>query len=212
MAWPTFEAVLRAVDALRPPVVDVTGGAPELNPNFRRFVTEVRARGVSEVIDRCNLTVLLLPSQAGLAEFLAEQRVHVVASLPAANAGQTDAQRGSGVFERSLEGLRRLNAVGYAKPGTGLELTRIAMPAPDGSTAHDQRVLPLGFVGVGGELLLGARTAFGASLRAHVMGHFDHADDWGAHDHASALATGGSELTVSPEIAAQGQFYVSYRL
>jgi radical SAM/Cys-rich protein len=143
MAWPTFEAVLDAARRLRPRVVDVTGGAPELNPSFRRFVSEVRALGVPEVIDRCNLTVLLLPSQAGLAEFLAEQRVHVVASLPAANAAQTDAQRGSGVFERSLEGMRRLNAVGYGQPGTGLELTLMSNPSgaflPPPQAAQEQR-------------------------------------------------------------------------
>ena len=72
MAWPTFEACLKVVEAARPPVVDVTGGAPELNPHFRRFVREVRARGVGEVIDRCNLTVLLLPGQKDLVAFLAE--------------------------------------------------------------------------------------------------------------------------------------------
>jgi radical SAM/Cys-rich protein len=143
MAWPTFEAVLAAGARLKPRVVDVTGGAPELNPHFRRFVREVRALGVSEVIDRCNLTVLLLPSQAGLVEFLAEQRMHVVASLPAVNAGQTDAQRGTGVFERSIEGLRRLNAVGYGLPGTGLELSLMSNPAgaflPPPQASQEQR-------------------------------------------------------------------------
>jgi radical SAM/Cys-rich protein len=88
----------------------------------------VRARGVREVIDRCNLTVLLLPGQKDLVAFLAEQRVHVVASLPAVNAQQTDGQRGDGVFERSLEGLRRLNAAGYGRPGTGLELSLMSNP------------------------------------------------------------------------------------
>jgi radical SAM/Cys-rich protein len=143
MAWPTFEAVLDVARRLRPPVVDVTGGAPELNPHFRRFVREVRAAGVAEVIDRCNLTVLLLPAQADLADFLAEHRVHVVASLPAANAAQTDAQRGAGVFGRSLEGLRRLNAVGYGRAGSGLELTLMSNPVgaflPPPQRAQEQR-------------------------------------------------------------------------
>ncbi len=128
MVWPTFAACLEVVKAARPPVVDLTGGAPELNAHFRRFVREVKALGVREVIDRCNLTVLLLPGQRDLVAFLAEHRVHVVASLPAVNAAQTDAQRGDGVFERSLEGLRRLNAVGYGQPGTGLELTLMSNP------------------------------------------------------------------------------------
>jgi len=129
MAWPTFAACLEVARAARPPVVDLTGGAPELNAHFRRFVHEVKALGVREVIDRCNLTVLLLPGQRDLVSFLAEHGVHVVASLPAVNAAQTDAQRGDGVFERSLEGLRRLNAAGYGQPGTGLELTLMSNPS-----------------------------------------------------------------------------------
>jgi radical SAM/Cys-rich protein len=128
MAWPTFEACLEVAKALRPASVDVTGGAPELNPHFRRFVKEVRALGVPEVIDRCNLTVLLLAGQTDLADFLAEHKVHVVASLPAPNVGQTDAQRGEGVFEKSIRGLRRLNDLGYGKPGTGLLLTLTSNP------------------------------------------------------------------------------------
>ncbi len=143
MAWPTFEAVLGLARELRPAVVDVTGGAPELNPSFRRFVREVRALGVPEVIDRCNLTVLLLPGQADLLAFLVEQRVHVVASLPAVNAQQTDAQRGEHVFERSLEALRRLNAAGYGRPGTGLELTLMSNPSgaflPPPQAAQERR-------------------------------------------------------------------------
>jgi radical SAM/Cys-rich protein len=127
MAWPTFAACLRAVEALRPPIVDITGGAPELNPHFRRFVRELRAFGVREIIDRCNLTVLLLESQADLAEFLVEQRVTVVASLPAPTPSQTDAQRGEGVFERSIRALRKLNALGYGTPG-GLTLTLMSNP------------------------------------------------------------------------------------
>ena len=128
MEWPTFEACLDVVKAIRPEKVDVTGGAPELNVHFRRFVREARALGVPEVIDRCNLTVLLLGGQRGLAEFLAEQRVHVVASLPAVSPHQTDAQRGAGVFEKSIRALRILNDLGYGKPGTGLLLTLVSNP------------------------------------------------------------------------------------
>jgi radical SAM/Cys-rich protein len=144
MAWPTFAACLDAIARLRPPIVDITGGAPELNPHFRRFVRELRALGVPTIIDRCNLTVLLLESQADLAEFLAEQRVAIVASLPAANASQTDAQRGEGVFDRSIRALRKLNALGYGRGDGrdgGLTLTLMSNPVgaflpPPQSTAE----------------------------------------------------------------------------
>jgi radical SAM/Cys-rich protein len=128
MAWPTFAACLEVIARLSPAVVDITGGAPELNPHFRRFVREVRALGVAEVIDRCNLSVLLLASQGDLAEFLAAERVHIVVSLPAVNAQQTDAQRGDGVFARSIAALQRLNALGYGMPGSGLRLTLMSNP------------------------------------------------------------------------------------
>ncbi len=103
--------------------------------------------------------------------------------------------------------------VGYAQLGAGLELTRVSMTKADGEVLRDQRALPLGFVGFGGELRLGARTALGASLRTHVMGHFDH-DEQAGPAGAAALATGTADggLDASPEIAAQGQFYVSYQL
>jgi len=81
MERPVFEFCLGALDRIRIPKVDVTGGAPELNPHFRWFVEQVRERG-RHVIDRCNLTVLLLPSQAGLAEFLAQNKVEIICSLP----------------------------------------------------------------------------------------------------------------------------------
>ena len=92
--------------------LDLTGGAPELHPGFRTLVREVRALGVS-VLDRCNLTILSEPGQETLASFLAEQRVGVIASLPCYSAANVDKQRGDGVFERSLAGLRQLNALGY---------------------------------------------------------------------------------------------------
>ena len=129
MAWPTFQACLDVAAAIRPEKVDVTGGAAELNPHFRRFVREVRALGIPEVIDRCNLTVLLLDGQKDLAAFLAEQRVHVVASLPAVSPHQTDAQRGAGVFEKSMRALRLLNDLGYGMPGTGLVVTLVSNPS-----------------------------------------------------------------------------------
>lgn len=94
--------------------LDLTGGAPELNPHFRDIVSRARAVGV-HVIDRCNLTILEEPGQEGLADFLAGNGVEVVASLPCYMENNVDAQRGEGVFHRSLEGLRRLNAVGYGR-------------------------------------------------------------------------------------------------
>jgi radical SAM/Cys-rich protein len=98
------------------PTLDVTGGAPELNPQFRFLVREARALG-RHVMDRCNLTVLLLRSQADLVEFLAEHEVEIVASLPSFRASGTDRQRGEQVFDRSIEALRRLNRAGYGQGG-----------------------------------------------------------------------------------------------
>jgi radical SAM/Cys-rich protein len=109
------------------PTVDITGGAPELNPNFRWLVEQSRALG-RHVIDRCNLSVLLLPSQKDLGEFLAKQRVEVVASLPYYRSSQTDAQRGDGVFEKSIEGLQQLNRLGYGRPHSGLALNLVYNP------------------------------------------------------------------------------------
>ena len=107
--------------------LDLTGGAPELNPHFRFLVSEARALGRA-VIDRCNLTVLFEPGQEDTAEFLAEQGVKVVASLPCYTAGNVDAQRGKRVFERSIAALQRLNALGYAEPGSGLALDLVYNP------------------------------------------------------------------------------------
>ena len=126
MDWRTFEAVLEVVRSVRPQTVDITGGAPELNPHFRDFVTTLRSMGVPEIIDRCNLTVLRLASQSDLAAFLAEHQVHVVASLPAVNEKQTDAQRGDGIFARSIAALQQLNALGY---GAERELTLMSNPS-----------------------------------------------------------------------------------
>jgi radical SAM/Cys-rich protein len=114
MSEAVIEACLAALEGSGIPTLDLTGGAPELHPHFETIVCRARALG-RHVMDRCNLTVLQLPSHAGLPEFLAEQRVEIVASLPAWNPGQTDAQRGRGVFAASIEALRRLNAVGYAR-------------------------------------------------------------------------------------------------
>ena len=107
--------------------LDLTGGAPELHPGFRTLVREVRALGVS-VLDRCNLTILSEPGQETLASFLAEQRVGVIASLPCYSAANVDKQRGDGVFERSLSGLRQLNALGYGCGDPELTLNLVYNP------------------------------------------------------------------------------------
>ncbi|MCL4801358.1 MAG: arsenosugar biosynthesis radical SAM protein ArsS [Burkholderiales bacterium] len=127
MSAKTVDTVLAFLDASGVRTLDVTGGAPELNPEFRRLAAAARSRGV-HVMDRCNLTILLEPGQEDLAEFLAGQRVEVVASLPCYLEDNVDRQRGEGVFRRSLEALRRLNALGYGRPGTGLELSLVYNP------------------------------------------------------------------------------------
>jgi radical SAM/Cys-rich protein len=109
------------------PTLDVTGGAPELNPHFRWLVAEAHKLD-RHVIDRCNLTILLTAGHADLPEFLAAQGVEVVASLPCYLQENTDAQRGEGVFEKSIAALRRLNDVGYGQPESGLVLTLVYNP------------------------------------------------------------------------------------
>ncbi len=108
-------------------VVDLTGGAPELNPNFRWLVTEARKLG-RRVVDRCNLTVLFEAGMADMPEFLAANTVHVVASLPCYQAENVEKQRGRGAFEKSIEALKRLNRFGYGRPDSGLELDLVYNP------------------------------------------------------------------------------------
>ena len=107
--------------------LDLTGGAPELHPDFRELVRAARALGV-KVIDRCNLTILFEPGQEGLAEFLAEHEVEVVASLPCYSMDNVDRQRGKGVFDKSIAGLQRLNALGYGREGSGRVLNLVYNP------------------------------------------------------------------------------------
>lgn len=108
------EDCLNALRKYRIPTLDITGGAPELNPHFRYFVAEARKTG-AKVIVRHNLTVMFEPQQTDLPEFFAANEVEVVSSLPYFLAAQTDAQRGTGVFDKSIEALKKLNAVGYGK-------------------------------------------------------------------------------------------------
>jgi radical SAM/Cys-rich protein len=127
MTRETAEAVIVAVRRFRIPVVDITGGAPELNPSFRYLVREARAAG-ARVMVRHNLTVMFERGQEDLPEFFRDQAVEVVSSLPYFLEEQTDAQRGHGVFQKSLIALRRLNAVGYGREGSGLTLDLIYNP------------------------------------------------------------------------------------
>jgi len=107
--------------------VDITGGAPELNQKFRRLVTRSRELD-REVIDRCNLTVLLEPEMGALCEFLKENKVQIIASLPCYTSANVDAQRGRGVFEKSIRTLQHLNGLGYGKPGSLLTLHLVYNP------------------------------------------------------------------------------------
>jgi len=107
--------------------LDITGGAPELNPHFRELVRRARETGV-HVMDRCNLTILQEPGQEDLADFLAAQEVEIIASLPCYLEDNVDRQRGSGVFQSSIRALRRLNAVGYAEKSSGLRLNLVYNP------------------------------------------------------------------------------------
>ncbi len=126
MTQETAEQCIASLARTQIPIVDITGGAPELNPSFRYLVEESKKLR-RHVMDRCNLTVLNLRPQADLVDFLAEHEVEIVASLPYYQPQQTDAQRGEGVFEDSIEALRKLNAVGYGQ-GTGLRLTIVYNP------------------------------------------------------------------------------------
>jgi radical SAM/Cys-rich protein len=110
----TIDLVLDVLVAKDVRTLDLTGGAPELNPHFRDLVRQARGRGV-HVIDRCNLTILFEPGQEDLAQFLADQGVEIVASLPCYLEDNVDRQRGTGVFDKSIRALQRLNALGYGR-------------------------------------------------------------------------------------------------
>ncbi|HEY9150738.1 MAG TPA: arsenosugar biosynthesis radical SAM (seleno)protein ArsS [Gammaproteobacteria bacterium] len=121
------EQVLELLRRNRIPQLDLTGGAPELNPHFRFLVEAARGLGV-RVIDRCNLTILEEPGQEDLADFLAGQGVAIVASLPCYREENVDAQRGDQVFARSIRALRRLNELGYGQGNPDLPLSLVFNP------------------------------------------------------------------------------------
>ena len=147
----TAALVLQVLRARQVGTLDLTGGAPELNPHFRDLVRGARALGV-RVIDRCNLTILSEPGQDDLAGFLAGQGVEITASLPCYSPANVDRQRGDGVFERSIAALRQLNALGYGQPGSGRVLNLVynpqgaVLPPPQAALEQDyKRELALHF-------------------------------------------------------------------
>lgn len=127
MSEEMIQQIIRLLETSRFHTLDLTGGAPEMHPSFRELVVAAREMGVT-VIDRCNLTILDEPGFEWLAEFLAEQRVQVVASLPCYSDKNVDAQRGKGVFERSIDALQVLNALGYGVEQSSLTLDLVYNP------------------------------------------------------------------------------------
>lgn len=127
MAWETMEWLLRFARHHHIQTLDLTGGAPEMNPHFRELVSAARTMGL-RVIDRCNLTILTEPGWESLATFLAAQQVDIVASLPCYLEENVDRQRGRGTFAASIAGLRTLNQLGYGEAGSGLVLNLVYNP------------------------------------------------------------------------------------
>ena len=138
------DLVVENLHALPFDTLDLTGGAPELNPEFRRLVEQARGLGV-RVIDRCNLTILNEPGQEGLADFLADGEVEIVASLPCYLEENVNRQRGKGVFESSLRALEKLNTLGYGAPQGKLRLNLVynpqgpSLPPPQSGLEADYR-------------------------------------------------------------------------
>jgi radical SAM/Cys-rich protein len=144
MSRDVIDTVLAYLERWQVPELDLTGGAPELNPDFRYLVEQARGLG-TRVIDRCNLTVLEEPGLEGTADFLAAQQVRIVASLPCYLEDNVDRQRGRGVYETSLRVLRALNGIGYGRPDSGLELDLVynpqgpELPPPQGPLELDYK-------------------------------------------------------------------------
>jgi radical SAM/Cys-rich protein len=135
-AGPTRKELMREeniehiLEVLRTPSVhtlDLTGGAPEMNPMFRKLVSAARDLDIT-VIDRCNLTILLEPGYEDIGRFLADNQVQIVASLPCYMEENVDGQRGKGVYDKSMRALRQLNSLGYGEPDSGLSLTLVYNP------------------------------------------------------------------------------------
>ncbi|MBI3399650.1 MAG: arsenosugar biosynthesis radical SAM protein ArsS [Deltaproteobacteria bacterium] len=124
----TMEACLDIIEKTDIPTIDITGGAPEMNPNFRWFIKEFRKRG-RHVMVRSNLTILAEPDYKDLPEFFAENKVEVIASFPHYLEQTLDRQRGNGVFKKSIEALKQLNSIGYGKQDSGHVLNLVYNPA-----------------------------------------------------------------------------------
>ena len=127
MDRPTMELALAVAVRHRVATLDLTGGSPEMNPDFRWLVTEARARGL-HVMDRCNPTIIEEPGYEWVAPFLAAEHVEVIASLPCHSETNVDEQRGTGVFDASIRALQRLNALGYGRGEPGLVLNLVYNP------------------------------------------------------------------------------------
>uniref|UniRef100_UPI002606005F arsenosugar biosynthesis radical SAM (seleno)protein ArsS n=1 Tax=uncultured Gimesia sp. TaxID=1678688 RepID=UPI002606005F len=142
----TAETIQDCLNALAHPdfqILDLTGGAPEMNPLFREIVTQA-TQLKKQVIDRCNLTILLAPGYQDLPEFLAAHQVEIVASLPCYLEENTNAQRGDGAFQKSIQALKILNDLGYGKPDSKLKLTLVFNPVGF-SLPPDQSELELAY-------------------------------------------------------------------
>ncbi|WP_305908621.1 arsenosugar biosynthesis radical SAM (seleno)protein ArsS [Methylomarinum sp. Ch1-1] len=127
MTRDTMRNALQFAERYHLEILDVTGGSPEMNPDFRWLVKQAKQQGL-RVMDRCNPTILVEPGYQDTAEFLAEQQVEVIASLPCYLEDNVDAQRGKGVFKASIDGLQKLNALGYGRPDSGLVLNLVFNP------------------------------------------------------------------------------------
>ncbi len=139
MSSNNIAAVIDFLDTPGLQTLDLTGGAPELHPQFRHLIQQASQRGIT-TIDRCNLTVLEEPGQETTARFMADHGVEIVASLPCYLRENVDRQRGNGVFETSIRVLRRLNAIGYGVAGSGLTLNLVYNPQ-GASLPPDQQAL-----------------------------------------------------------------------
>lgn len=123
----TADRIIELIESSSISLLDITGGAPEINAHFKRIALAARKKGI-EVIDRCNLTILFEEGHEDLGQFLADNQVKVVASLPCYSKDNVDSQRGGGAFDKSIEGIRVLNSLGYAQEGSALELDLVYNP------------------------------------------------------------------------------------
>jgi len=175
----TINLVLDVIKARGVKTLDLTGGAPEMNPHFRYLVSEARKLGC-EVIDRCNITILCEPGYEDLAQFLADENVNVVASLPCYTQENVDAQRGKGVFDNSIKGLHILNDLGFGKQGTGLTLDLVYNP--------------------GGAFLPPSQTSLQQDYKQRLM------DDWGIEFNQLYTITNMPISRFGSMLVSKGQF------